>query len=440
MSRYSLFVSLIAVFGLGLALSPTTKGQARLPHTFTSTVTVTQTARQTATQTATLTASQPATQTVTQTATQTGVHAGALASTSTGVRIGGLDHNILDLRNSAVPNFHYKYDDYLQYAPAALMLGLKACGVEGQTPWVPMLVADACSAGIMAIAVNGIKYTVGRLRPDGSRYNSFPSGHTATAFLTATLLHKEYGHLSPWYSIGGYTAAAITGVSRILNNRHWLSDVMTGAAIGIGSVHLDYYLTELMFPITEDNTGFETITPPNSTKSIDAGLVFGQKYRLSQRSSTSQRTAALAAIATDVALHPNLGLSARLSTSTTTNQQGLQQPWYTASAGGFYRLHLAERWKLQPYLLAGCYWNSPHEDSSLIALESPSLTSGSGLHLTTGVGLHLTTGIGLHLITGENFKLKLFAELESACDVAQNTWTHFGVIGWSSSWFLSWGS
>lgn len=282
MSRYSLFISLIAVFGLGLALSPTTKGQARLPHTFTSTVTVTQTARravtqtatltarQTVTQTATLTARRAVTQTVTQTATQTaaqtGAHAGVLASTSTGVRIGGLDHNIQDLRNNAVPNFHYKYDDYLQYAPAALMLGLKACGVEGQTPWVPMLVADACSAGIMAIAVNGIKYTVGRLRPDGSRYNSFPSGHTATAFLTATLLHKEYGHLSPWYSIGGYTAAAITGVSRILNNRHWLSDVMTGAAIGIGSVHLGYYLTELMFPKTEYNTGFETITPPQFHK------------------------------------------------------------------------------------------------------------------------------------------------------------------------------
>lgn len=70
-------------------------------------------------------------------------------------------------------------------------------------------------------------------RPDGSNNKSFPSGHTATAFMAATMLHKEYGGRSPWYSIAGYSMATVTGVSRMLNNKHWLSDVLVGAGIGI---------------------------------------------------------------------------------------------------------------------------------------------------------------------------------------------------------------
>lgn len=397
MSRYSLFVSLIAVFGLGLALSPTTKGQARLPHTFTSTVTVS------------------------QTATQTGVHAGALASTSTGVRIGGLDHNIQDLRNNAVPNFHYKYDDYLQYAPAALMLGLKAFGVESETAWGPMLVADACSAGIMALAVNGIKYSVGRLRPDGSRHNSFPSGHTATAFLTATLLHKEYGSQSPWYSIGAYSAAAITGVSRILNNRHWITDVVAGAAIGIGSVHLGYYLSDLIFQKDEDSSGFEYLETDDHAplKHVEANLLFGQKFQLRQQQPNQPSSAALAALAADICLHPDFGLSARIATSTTTNPSNTPPiATYTGLAGGFYKFHLAKRWELQPYLMAGYAWNPGNIQQ----------------------GPDLTAGISLHLLSGEHFKLKIFAELESIHTSKGPAWIHFGTLGWSTSWFLSWGS
>ena len=69
----------------------------------------------------------------------------------------------------------------------------------------------------------------------------------ATAFMTATMLHKEYGHRSPWYSIAGYTAATVTGVTRQLNNRHWISDVMVGAGIGILAAEFGYFLADLIF-------------------------------------------------------------------------------------------------------------------------------------------------------------------------------------------------
>ena len=102
-----------------------------------------------------------------------------------------------------------------------------------------MLTADAFSAALMAISVNAIKYTAKVQRPDGSNYKSFPSGHTATAFMTATMLHKEYGlTISPWISVAGYSVAAATGISRQFNNRHWLSDVLVGAGIGILTTEL----------------------------------------------------------------------------------------------------------------------------------------------------------------------------------------------------------
>lgn len=164
-----------------------------------------------------------------------------------GVIMQSYDRDFRRLRNGYVPSFHQKYDDWLQYAPAGVMLAMKACGVKSRSSWGRMLVSDAFSAGLMAIAVNSLKYTCRVMRPDGSTRNSFPSGHTATAFMTATMLHKEYGHRSPWYSIGGYAVATATGVTRQLNNRHWMSDVMVGAGIGILATEFGYFLADLIF-------------------------------------------------------------------------------------------------------------------------------------------------------------------------------------------------
>lgn len=159
----------------------------------------------------------------------------------------GADHHVRNMRYQYAANFHTSVDAYTQYLPAAVMLGLKAGGVESRSQWGRMLVSDAFSAAIMAVAVNTIKLTADVQRPDGSAYNSFPSGHTATAFMTATMLSREYGHKSPWVSYGSYGLATATGLMRILNNRHWISDVMAGAAIGYISTQLGYFLTDLIF-------------------------------------------------------------------------------------------------------------------------------------------------------------------------------------------------
>lgn len=138
--------------------------------------------------------------------------------------------------------------DYIQYSPAAAMYIMKLCGVQGRSDWSRMITADIFSELIQAGVVNAIKYTVKRERPDGRAKNSFPSGHTATAFMCATLLHKEYGEtVSPWISVAGYAVAATTGIFRMEANRHFCSDVLAGAAIGIFSAELAYDLNAAIF-------------------------------------------------------------------------------------------------------------------------------------------------------------------------------------------------
>ena len=145
-------------------------------------------------------------------------------------------------------DFKTGIDDYTQFFGPAMVVGLKLGGYEGRSDWPRLMSSALMSYAIMAGFVNGIKYTAKEMRPDGSSANSWPSGHTATAFVGASLLHKEYGLTrSPWWSVAGYGVATATGVMRVLNNRHWISDVMSGAGIGIMSTELGYALCDLMF-------------------------------------------------------------------------------------------------------------------------------------------------------------------------------------------------
>lgn len=174
------------------------------------------------------------------------LHVG-LPLVATGTALIPLRNDFQEIRHFTANGFRYHYDDYLQYTPAAATLILKAAGVRSRSSWGRMLASDAIGFAAMTALVNAGKYSVRQLRPDNSTRNSFPSGHTATAFAAATMLHKEYGESSPWYSIAGYTAAAATGISRILNNRHWISDVIAGAGIGIISMELGYFIGDLIF-------------------------------------------------------------------------------------------------------------------------------------------------------------------------------------------------
>jgi len=157
-----------------------------------------------------------------------------------------LDKSIVKLGEMKSPGLQSA--NFLQYSPAAVMLTLKAAGLEGRSDWSRMLTADLISAALFTAVNNITKYTVCRERPDGTARNSYPSGHTGTAFLCAQMLHKEYGEtVSPWISVGGYGLAATTGFFRALSDRHWCSDVLGGAAMGILSTEVAYLLTDRIY-------------------------------------------------------------------------------------------------------------------------------------------------------------------------------------------------
>ena len=178
-----------------------------------------------------------------------------------------------------VTDFKTRIDDYTQMFGPVMTVGLKLAGVEGRSDWPRLVTSSLMSYAWMAAFVNGIKYTAKEMRPDGSTANSWPSGHTATSFVGATILHKEYGLTrSPWYSVAGYGVATATGVMRILNNRHWISDVTSGAGIGILSAELGYAFTDLIFKgkglLRNDLEGFND-NP--SFFAISMGMSFGMK-------------------------------------------------------------------------------------------------------------------------------------------------------------------
>ncbi len=143
---------------------------------------------------------------------------------------------------------NFPIDDYTQYLPAASYFALDLMGVRAKHKLKSRLYAAAFSHALMAGAVNLMKGSIPITRPDFSANNSFPSGHTATAFVGAELIWQEYSHQSIWYGIGAYSIAAGTGFFRMYNNRHWFSDVVMGAGIGILCTKTAYWL----MPIVED--------------------------------------------------------------------------------------------------------------------------------------------------------------------------------------------
>jgi hypothetical protein len=129
--------------------------------------------------------------------------------------------------------------DYTQFAPLGLAFLMTAMNNKGEHKFLKQLSLAMQAEVLMIAMVRPLKHYTNEARPDGGPH-SFPSGHTAQAFMAATLLHKEYGHKSVWYSVAGYTMATAVGTCRMMSNRHWASDVLVGAGIGILSTNLVY--------------------------------------------------------------------------------------------------------------------------------------------------------------------------------------------------------
>jgi len=172
------------------------------------------------------------------------------------------------------PHKQLHLDNYLFLAPGVTAFTLYAFGVHGKNN-----LRDKAMIYLMSsIFTNGIVFSTkkitNRLRPDKSHYNSFPSGHSALAFSSAEFLRMEYKNVSAWYGIAGYTTAVATAYLRMYNNKHWFSDVVAGAGVGIASTKLAYWLyPKIQHWFFKDKPAKTTFLPNYSNGAWGVGLI-----------------------------------------------------------------------------------------------------------------------------------------------------------------------
>ena len=305
----------------------------------------------------------------------------------------GQDKHFRGLRNDYLPRFNRHFDDYTQYLPAAVLLGLKLGGEKSRSSWKRMLASDLFATTIMAGIVNSLKYTTHVERPDGSNRNSYPSGHTATAFMTATMLTKEYGSRSPWIGIGAYTVASATGIMRMANNKHWLSDVLMGAGIGILSTELGYYFADLIFKNRGLNNATDSETFRKWQKPSFLSLNFQislplASYPIGPSSRFKVSSGCMSVLEGAHFFSPYIGLGGRFSVTRTSvivdnirAENNVFDTW-RIGGGAYFSCPLSTRWLAGSKLLVERVHYPDLQQTSYLVDSRHSFSLGTGLSLT----------------------------------------------------------
>ena len=305
-----------------------------------------------------------------------------------------MDTDIRAIRSVMAPAFNVPYDDYLQYSPGLLLLGLKSFGYESRSGWGRMFASGAFSAAIMGAATYGLKEIVSRTRPDGSDDKSFPSGHAAKSFALAAMLHKEYAWRSPWISFTGYTLATATSVGRLLNDKHWMSDVIGGAAIGIGAVNLGYWISDLIFSGKHLNSEYmPEHFDPGMPRNVELSLLFSRRFIFgdgeSKEAGSIPYRGSSAGIQADCNITGNSGVCLRANTGLLIYKSKASGNMYGGLVGSYWNFPLMRLLELQLRFMIGYSWNE------------------------SGNGLNMAGGTALSLFTSENYKISAFAEFDT---------------------------
>lgn len=151
-----------------------------------------------------------------------------------------IEKEIAEERNEHLFGFTNHIDDYAQFAPFVAAYAFEWAGMKPRTDWqnrtAIMIKGQILNIGTVIL----LKKSISEVRPDGTHY-SFPSGHTANVFAGATLVSMEYGRDHKWVPYAAYGVATGVGIMRMANNKHYSSDVIFGAGLGILSMKIAYW-------------------------------------------------------------------------------------------------------------------------------------------------------------------------------------------------------
>lgn len=278
--------------------------------------------------------------------------------------------------------------DAAQYLPLATPWVLKPLGITTRSTYPRLALSQITGTIIMASSVYTLKHTIHATRPDQTDNHSFPSGHTAWAYLGATSTAIQLSQTSPWYPLGAYTLASTIATARITAHRHRPIDTAAGSAIGILSATAGHLITNL---ITHTPTNLPPLTGPNTPTT---------RLSLANRLSIPLRrhTPANPAWHTDLTLSLPLShtrLSWALQATLTAQPTHHHTQTHTAAAlttGIDYTPLMRQRWHLTATLLAGATRTLTHTPPTPLA-PTASATAHCNLRLTQ----NLDTSLGLQL-------------------------------------------
>ncbi len=334
-----------------------------------------------------------------------------------------------DLRHSYTHKESTTFDNYLQYSPAALMLGLKTFGVEGRSSWGRMLVSAGLATGIVSLTVDVAKKAANEKRPDSNASNSLPSGHTATAFMAASLLHKEYGGVSRWYSIAGYTAATATGILRVRNDRHWISDVLVGAGIGVISTELGYLIADIFFKDRHINKELDPYENPSwysLERPSSIGLYMGITTTLNNISTPDTEsikilTGCNAGFEGAYFLGQNVGIGGRLTIASSQVRvdgviQDRSMDVVSGGVGGYFAKPISRYFRVGAKVIGGVNY---YYDTMIC----------DEFNITEGARPSLSVGASFEYLSSQHYSLKAFCDYDvSRLDAMPNTNAHRSVV------------
>lgn len=316
------------------------------------------------------------------------------------------DCNYSIRQNHVYPRTHqHSVDLPLAALPLAALYTLKATGVEGKSSWQRSLAGNASGLALAWTLSQINKKTVRSTRPDGTGARSFPSDHSLLAFASAAMLDEEYGHISPWISIGGYSVATLAAFSRIAGNRHWVSDIISSYTLGNTATRVGYALTDLW----QHNMGIILEDQPFIVRFYDqrpsyigtySSIVTTLGHTSGQEHDLYMKTGYAAGVSGGYYFKNRLGIGVKTGISTylpkIDNQpQPFTVNYWDCEAGLLYYIPLHSRWNMEAQLMEGYHsiTEGKHQLETAGIHQDRLFSTSVGIQFDYRVKKHLSTRI-----------------------------------------------